>query len=335
MKLTMWMRGLAAAGLGCLILSSAARAQAPAPANQPGNANANANANRGGHRDINDNDVPGPIDSLQDLQDTGKMLFKLADTNNDGQISQKEMVDAGNLLVGGFFFRADANGDGSISQEEGRQARDTLLRQKPWLRFVVQRASQKKQQGGNVGDTQQNNPAQGLANLLDSNSDKKLEATELRQAVQTAVQGFFASADTNRDNQMSPTEINAAMIGMVRTASQASFKEADDDNNGSLSKAEWDKAIVKPANALFDLLDANQDGQLSQQELDQARRVVASQIRMFRVPEAPNSLGNLIETGRRPGEVAPVPNFGTPNQPSRNQPAAAPAPAPAPAPRPQ
>src|SRR4051794_28685350 len=48
-------------------------------------------------------DVPGPIDSLQDLQDTGRMLFKIVDENNDGQISQKEAVDAGNLIAGGFF----------------------------------------------------------------------------------------------------------------------------------------------------------------------------------------------------------------------------------------
>ena len=43
------------------------------------------------------------------------MLFKLADTNNDNRISQKEAVDAGNLLAGGFFFRADANGDGTVT----------------------------------------------------------------------------------------------------------------------------------------------------------------------------------------------------------------------------
>ncbi len=79
-------------------------------------------------------DLPGPIDSIQDLQDTAKILFKMADTNNDGQISQKEAVDAGNLIVGGFFFRADANGDGVLSPEEARAARDTLFRQQPLLR---------------------------------------------------------------------------------------------------------------------------------------------------------------------------------------------------------
>ena len=65
-------------------------------------------------------DVPGPIDSLQDLQDTGRMIFKLVDENNDGQISQKEAVDAGNLAVGGLFFRADANGDGVVTQDEAK-----------------------------------------------------------------------------------------------------------------------------------------------------------------------------------------------------------------------
>src|SRR4051812_42766379 len=81
-------------------------------------------------------DVPGPIDSLSDLQDTGRMLFKLADENNDGQISQKEATDAGNLLVGGFFFRADQNGDGVLSQDEAKQAREAFMSSKPWLRYV-------------------------------------------------------------------------------------------------------------------------------------------------------------------------------------------------------
>src|SRR5439155_15599767 len=85
-------------------------------------------------------DLPGPIDSIQDLQDTARMLFKMADTNNDGQISQKEAVDVGNLLVGGFFFRADANGDGTLTPEEARAARESLFQQQPLLRYVLQKA---------------------------------------------------------------------------------------------------------------------------------------------------------------------------------------------------
>src|ERR1700678_3267669 len=84
--------------------------------------------------------MPGPIDSISDLQDTAKMVFKLADTNNDDQISQKEAVDAGNLLVGGFFFRADTNGDGVLTQQEAQQARESLFAQQPLLKFVLDRA---------------------------------------------------------------------------------------------------------------------------------------------------------------------------------------------------
>src|SRR5205814_3936083 len=99
-------------------------------------------------------DLPGPIDSIQDLQDTAKMLFKMADTNNDGQISQKEAIDVGNLLVGGFFFRADANGDGVLTPEESRAARDQLFQQQPLLRYVLQKA--KPNNGGTqIGGTTQ------------------------------------------------------------------------------------------------------------------------------------------------------------------------------------
>src|SRR5215472_11404001 len=93
-------------------------------------------------------DLPGPIDSIQDLQDTGRMLFKLADENNDGQISQKEAIDAGNLLVGGFFFRADQNGDGKVDENEAKQAREAFLSTKPWLKYAVETARASRSQRG-------------------------------------------------------------------------------------------------------------------------------------------------------------------------------------------
>ena len=112
--------------------------------------------------------MPGPIDSISDLQDTAKMVFKLADTNNDGQISQKEAVDAGNLLVGGFFFRADTNGDGVLTEQEAQQARESLFAQQPLLRFVLERAKPTRKSGPKrqpiaAGTT--NDPARVAQNL--------------------------------------------------------------------------------------------------------------------------------------------------------------------------
>ena len=289
MRMQQWTRGFAAAGLGLVTLVGTASAQAPT------------------------NDIPGPIDSLQDLQDSGRMLFKSIDANNDGQISQQEAIDAANVAVGGFFFTADLDGNGSLSKEEAQQARDKMLAAKPLARLLISRvkATTPPPAGGSP------NPAAAAMALVDVNNDGQLQATEVRQAVQTAVQGLYAAADTNRDGQMSPVEVNAAIAGAVKAAGQASFQAADADNNGQLSRAEFDKAIIDPANAVFAVLDINNDGQLSQQELQAAQRLIGQQIQRTILPEAPNSARNLINSGMKPGQVAPVPNFNT------NQPAAA------------
>jgi Ca2+-binding EF-hand superfamily protein len=236
---------------------------------------------------------PGPIHSIEDLQDVGKLLFKLADTNNDNLISQKEAVDAGNLLAGGFFFRADANGDGVVSRDEARAAREALFNQRPLLRFIFQRVeSALKDQGGadaaNQGKTK-------LTGLLDTNHDGNLSASELRQAVQTGVQSLFLSADCNGDGQLEPAEVNQAVIELGRTAVQTAFNAADTDRNGAVSEAEFDKAIVNPAHVLFKIFDANNDGQISADEMRSGMQILVRELRSMRLPEQPNSLSHQIQ----------------------------------------
>ena len=118
-------------------------------------------------------DKPGPIDSLQDLQDSGKMLFKLADENNDGQISQKEAFDAGNLVVGGFFFRADANGDGVLSKDEAKAA-------------------------------------QAAFNAADTDHNGQISQAEFDKAIIEPAHAVFRSVDVNNDGQLSTQEAQAA-----------------------------------------------------------------------------------------------------------------------------
>jgi Ca2+-binding EF-hand superfamily protein len=249
-------------------------------------------------------DIPGPIDSLADLQDTAKILFKMADTNNDGQISQKEAVDVGNLLVGGFFFRADTNGDGVLTPEEAREAREQLFRQQPLMRYILEKG--KPTNATQIGTTNQpgqprepgqvardvaHNPGQAIGNLLDTNHDRKISASELRQAVQTSVQTLFTAADTNQDGQLSPAELNQAIGDAARTAVQAVFQSADTDHNGALSQAEF--------------------GQLSLEELQRAQQIIANQIQRLRVPEPSNSPFRQIRSGAttttQPAQVAPSP----------------------------
>jgi Ca2+-binding EF-hand superfamily protein len=260
-------------------------------------------------------DLPGPIDNLSDLQDTGRMLFKMADENNDGQISQKEAVDAGNLLVGGFFFRADQNGDGSLSPDEARQAREAFLATKPWVRYAVQTAQvqlKKDNVTTNNNANRNQNLLASLAGTFDTNNDKNLQASELRQAVQSAVQTGFAAADTNRDGQLSNAEVNAAMSGVARQVAQASFQQADTDNDGQISQAEFEKALSEPVRVAFAVMDLNHDGKLSPQEAQTARQVIMSKLRQGYVGEAENSprnqINQAISNPTQPGQPGQAPN---------------------------
>jgi Ca2+-binding EF-hand superfamily protein len=300
-------RGVLAAGLGWLTLGGAAFAQQPAPA-------APAAPVQNQQVDLTGKDLPGPIDSIQDLEDTGKMLFKVADTNNDGQISQKEAIDAGNLMVGGVFFRADKNGDGTLSKDEVDAAREALFRQQPLLRFVLKKGKSGVQQSNSDAVASAKSTIQSIANMVDSNRDNQLQATELRQAVETSVQGLYQMADTNQDHQLSPSEINAAIFGIAKTAARTAFQTADTDNNGQVSKDEFDKAIIEPANIAFTIFDANGDGQISPQELQTAERIIVTQLRNLQVPEPANSLRNMVRSGTTPEQAAPVPNIRTPKE---------------------
>ncbi len=266
-------------------------------------------------------DLPGPIDNPRDLQDTLKMLFKMADTDNNGQISQKEATDVGNLLVGGFFFRADQNGDGVLEPQEAQAAREQLFRQQPLTRYLFERT--KPQQGeighpssspagndnpaGRLAQNIASNPIQAIGNMLDSNKNQKIEATELRQAVQQAVQMLFQVADTNNDGQISPVELNTAALEMARTATQVAFTTADADRNGAISMTEFDKALTGPAHAAFRVLDANNDQQLSLQELQRAQQILFDQYRRLMMPDAPNAPIRQIQNATAPTTNTVVP----------------------------
>jgi len=315
-----WTRGLMATGLGLTVFACGAHAQVaerPARPATPAPATGNPNQNQGQARNAgNAADLPGPIDNPKDVQDTLKMAFMVADANHDGQISKKEAADAGNLVVGGLFFRADANGDGKVTQEEARAVREELMRQNPMLRVLVQEARQQK--GGQ--QQQGTNPTAALANLLDTNNDNALQASEVRQAVSAGVDGLYTMADTNRDGQLTPAELNAAVVGMARAMAQAAFRMADTDNNGQISQAEFDKAILEPAHVVFGAVDTNNDGQISPQEAQAAQQMLMSQMQLA-IPNANGARGPV------PNINLPTPAGGQPEQPTRTAPGTGAAPA--------
>lgn len=266
--------------------------------------------------------LPGPIDSPQDILESARMAFVLADADGNGLISQQEATDAGNLLVGGLFFRADANGDGVVSREEANQVREQLFQQRPILRFVFDRASRDNTPEG-VEPQPGTNPeeiAQAINSLIDADGDNEIQASEVRQLVQTGVQTLFNAGDADRDGQLSPAELNATMYGAIRAGFQVAFDAADTDNTGSLSKEQFAEAMVQPAYTLFDILDRDLDGQLTAEELEMAAQIVASQIDKLTIDVPRNSPANVLGSGRLPqgADLNPA------RRPGQGQPVAAP-----------
>jgi Ca2+-binding EF-hand superfamily protein len=290
------MKGLVGAFMGLAAWAGSAQAQdAPdAKAKDKGQA---AKPER---RDQATADLSGPIDSVEDLNEAWRLLFKLVDLNDDGLISQKEATDAANLLVGGYFFRADANGDGVVSKDEANKAGESFLRQKPFLKAILERIQKSPRSApatanASNADTKLNtdakanadakgDPVKMLGMLLDVNHDEQLQASEVRKAVETAVKGLYEAADKNKDGQLSPAEIDAAAISAARSMANSAIKSADTDQNGSLSQAEYGKAIQKPADMLFRVLDANGDGQVTPAEAKAAQREFWKQIKMIQPP---------------------------------------------------
>ena len=148
------------------------------------------------------------------------------------------------------------------------------------------------------------NPGHTIGSLLDTNQDQKLEATELRQAVQTGVQALYSIADTNQDAQLSPSELNAAVGEAAKSVVQTVFQAADTDRNNALSMEEYDKALTEPAHAVFRVIDANGDNMLSLAELQRAEQILRDQVLRLRVPEPANSLSHQIQNGPTAGRTA-------------------------------
>ena len=128
---------------------------------------------------------------------------------------------------------------------------------------------------------------------------------------------------------MSPTEVNAAIVGAARAAAQAAFQQADTDNNGQLSRAEFDKAIIEPANVVFQILDLNHDGQISQQEAQPPERVVVEPgPACSSVPEPANSPTQPDRVGQAARRGRPGPDLRAPRPAGGRTARASPAPRP-------
>ncbi|WP_164931939.1 EF-hand domain-containing protein [Janthinobacterium sp. 17J80-10] len=84
----------------------------------------------------------------------------------------------------------------------------------------------------------------------------------------------FDAADTNKDGKLSKEELQAthdAMRSKHQERHEASFKAADKDGDGALSLQEAEAAARERTARMFERLDANKDGKLTQEEMRAGR----------------------------------------------------------------
>ena len=108
----------------------------------------------------------------------------------------------------------------------------------------------------------------GHFSKADTNGDGKLSRAEVEKAMPHLL-GKFESIDTNKDGQLSRGEFYAwkkAHRGERQAKAAERFKHADTNGDGKISRAEAEKNAPRLAKK-FDAIDADKDGQLTQDEL--------------------------------------------------------------------
>jgi Ca2+-binding EF-hand superfamily protein len=162
-----------------------------------------------------------------------------SDSNSDGVLTRAEFSAGREAL----FARLDADHNGELTREEMR----------------AERGDRQGRRGARRGGSH------GLANA-DANNDGNITREEFL-ARPTAM---FARLDTNNDGVLSASERpqrpeRQAQDGQRRE--RPDRPNPDTDGNGTFSRAEFTAMGTR----MFDRLDANNDGQVSQEEAQAAR----------------------------------------------------------------
>ena len=118
----------------------------------------------------------------------------------------------------------------------------------------------------------------GHFSKADTDGNGKLSRAEVEKAM-PHLAGRFDAIDTDRDGQLSRRELLAwkkAHRGERQAKAAEHFKHADTNGDGKISRAEAEKNAPRLAKK-FDAIDADKDGQLTQEELRAYRESKRSQ----------------------------------------------------------
>lgn len=159
-----------------------------------------------------------------------------ADSNGDGAISRAELTKSLDTM----FTKMDVNGDGQLSRED-REAKH----------------------------------AEHFAKM-DADGDGELTEAEMAAARATRKSDRFARADADGNGKLSQDEVKSrhgkrggkGMRGHRGGRGMSMMRDADTDGDQKISKAEFTTAAI----ARFEKADANNDGKVTEEERQAARK---------------------------------------------------------------
>lgn len=216
--------------------------------------------------------LKGGLDTLGPSPEELAAALMAFDRNSDGKLERGEVPER----MRGLFDRADTAKKGVLTPDQIRKVaeEDNEKRADPepypgyakrariayMRRFPVNNALD-ADHDGEISPSEIENAAEALRRL-DKNGDGKLTEDEVASDPVTAlVLEFMLPVDTNGDGRLSKEEASAESAQELLVAINA----ADVDHRGYVTEAELIAEILKRA-------DANHDGVVTADELQQARR---------------------------------------------------------------
>jgi Ca2+-binding EF-hand superfamily protein len=184
-------------------------------------------------------------------------LFKAADTNHDGAVDQTEFQSSRDK----WFADIDTNKDGFITTDELKAFGDKMHAQ-----WQQKQADAGQTQNGATGTQPAPDASRGekmtqhILQRVDTDHDGKISKAEF----DTESTALFKKLDKNSDGKIAADEVPAHHWG----PKGGMLGRMDTDKDGRITKAEFTVGEDK----LFQKLDANGDGVITQDEMQAAHR---------------------------------------------------------------
>ncbi|MDP3368607.1 MAG: EF-hand domain-containing protein [Brevundimonas sp.] len=194
--------------------------------------------------------MPGLPRTAEEVQPWAERMFTRFDANQDGAITEDELAVLDNPTVGAMggsmirmmILRSDADGDSRVTVEE--------------LTAGAQRMFERMTSGGGARG--------GMRGGLGADM---LTMPRTAEAVQPWAERLFAGLDANQDGSITGDELailaNPTVAAMGGSRLRAMIVQSDASNDSRISAEE----LAAGARRMFDRMDRNGDGRLTDDEL--------------------------------------------------------------------